>query len=266
MSKKYTIREVADLIGLSTDAIRLYEKEGLVSPLRDPSNGYRYYGPNEIQRIMGIHLYRQLDASLAEIRDLHTASSLPDVSDHFSKLIGQTEQEVAQLQNRLEKLRFMKQHIENLQQGLYSCSIQELPALYLLYQQDFNKTLYENMKDILPSPVFSFGNFCYTLRTNATGTYSPHALEFTIREPMMKVCPWSEKAASLKKISSCRCIYTVITAPDLTGVEWDLNQVYTYAKEHNLNYGPEAYGFYVYSLMAENVITDFYEIYLPIQE
>ena len=266
MAKKYTIREVAELIGISTDAIRLYEKEGLVYPLRDSNNGYRYYGPNEIQRIMGIHLYRQLDASLAEIRDLYTADSLPKISGHFSRLISQTEQEIAQLQNRLEKLRFMKQHIDNLQQGLYSCSIQTLPSLYLLYQQDFNKTLYENMRDVLTSPVFSFGNFCYTLRTNATGTYSPHALEFAIREPMMKVCPWREKAPTLKKISGCRCIYTVITAPDLNGVEWDLNKIYTYAKENNLTCGPEAYGFYIYSLTVDNAITDFYEIYLPIME
>ena len=266
MPKQYTIREVADLIGLSTDAIRLYEKEGLVSPLRDPNNGYRYYGPDEIQRIMGIHLYRQLDASIAEIRDLYSADSLPQISDHFSHLISQTEQEMVQLQNRLEKLRFMKQHLDTLQQGLHTCSIRELPTIYLLYQQDFNKTLYENMKDVLTSPVFSFGNFCYTLRTNDTGTYSPHALEFAIREPMMKVCPWSEKADSLKKISSCRCIYTVITAPDLNGVEWDLKPLYAYAKEHNLNFGSDAYSFYVYSLDADGVITDFYEIYLPIIE
>jgi len=266
MSNKYTIREVADLIGLSTDAIRLYEKEGLVSPLRDPNNGYRYYGPNEIQRIMGIHLYRQLDTSIAEIRDLYSADTLPKVSEHFSRLIGQTEQEIIQLQNRLEKLRFMKHHLDRLQQGLSTCSIQELPALYLLYQQDFNKPLYDNMKDVLTSPVFSFGNFCYTLRTNATGTYSPHALEFAIREPMMQVCPWSDKASSLKHLPGCRCIYTVITAPDLNGVEWDLTQVYDYAKQHNLNYATEAYSFYIYSLIDSDSIIDFYEIYLPIIE
>lgn len=266
MAKQYTIREVADLIGISTDAIRLYEKEGLVSPLRDPNNGYRYYGPNEIQHIMGIHLYRQLDTSLAEIRDLYRTSSLAEISNHFAGLINQTEQEIAKLENRLKKLHFMKQHLETLQEGLHTCSIRELPTLYLLYQQDFSKTLYENMKTVLTSPIFSFGNFCYTLKTNDTGTYSPHALEFAIREPMMKVCPWTDKASSFKKISECRCLYTVITAPHLNGVEWDLRQLYAYAKEHNITCGSEAYSFYVYSLFAENSIIDYYEVYLPIIE
>lgn len=266
MNKRYTIREVADLIGISTDAIRLYEKENLIFPQRDPQNGYRYYEAYDIQRIMGIHLYRQLDASISEIRNLYTATSLPEVCDFFSSFVTQAEDEIQQLQVKLEKIRFMKEHIETLNAGLGTCNIQELPALYMLFQQDFSKTLYENTKDALTSPVFSFGNFCYTLKTNATGTYSPHALEFAIREPMMKVCPWSDKADTFKKIPACRCIYTVITAPDLNGVEWDLRPVYAYAKKHNFTCASEGYAFYVYSLHSEKNVTDFYEIYLPILE
>lgn len=265
MGKKYTIREVAALIGLSTDAIRLYEKEGLFSPLRDPNNGYRYYGPDEIQRIMGIHLYRQLDASIAEIRNLYTATNLLEVSDYFSTFIAETETEIQTLQNRLEKICFMKKHIEMLNSGLGNCSIQELPSLYMLFQQDFSKSLYENMKDIFTSPVFSYGNFCYALRTNSTGTYSPHALEFAIREPMMKVCPWKNNADTFKKIDGCSCIHSVITAPDLNGVEWDLSHIYTYAKENHIICKPQGYAFYVYSLNREDTITDFYEIYIPIK-
>ena len=53
---QYTIHEVAALLNISTDAIRLYEKEGLVTPTRNPENGYRYYNTEQIHRIMGICL------------------------------------------------------------------------------------------------------------------------------------------------------------------------------------------------------------------
>ena len=59
--KRYSIHSVAELLGISADAIRLYEKEGLVKPLRDEKNGYRYYENEQIHKIMGIHLYRQQD-------------------------------------------------------------------------------------------------------------------------------------------------------------------------------------------------------------
>ena len=43
---QYTIHEVAALLNISTDAIRLYEKEGLVTPTRNPENGYRSITPS----------------------------------------------------------------------------------------------------------------------------------------------------------------------------------------------------------------------------
>ena len=114
MNKRYTIREVADLIGISTDAIRLYEKEGLVTPHRDPQNAYRYYEAYDIQRILGIYLHRQLNVSIPEIRNIYEVETLPEISDSFSEFITQAEDEIQNLQIKLEKLRFMKQHIDNL--------------------------------------------------------------------------------------------------------------------------------------------------------
>ena len=73
---QYTIHEVAALLNISTDAIRLYEKEGLVTPTRNPENGYRYYNTEQIHRIMGICLYRKLNVSIAEIKRLLAVSTL----------------------------------------------------------------------------------------------------------------------------------------------------------------------------------------------
>ena len=74
---QYTIHEVAALLNISTDAIRLYEKEGLVTPTRNPENGYRYYDTEQIHRIMGICLYRKLNVSIAEIRAKKRSGGLP---------------------------------------------------------------------------------------------------------------------------------------------------------------------------------------------
>ena len=213
---------------------------------------------------MGIHLYRQLNIGIPEIRKIDAAASLPKIIDSFSSFIAQTENDIQNLELKLEKLRFIKQHIANISAGLSTCSIQQLPNLYLLYQQDFSKTLYENMKDVFNSPIFSFGNFCYTLRTNTVGTYSPHALEFAIREPMFRVCPWNDKKDTFRKVESCNCIYTVITAPNLDGVEWDLANAFSFATENGLRCSEEFYAFYVYSLIAGEQIIDYYEVYIPI--
>ena len=60
---QYTIHEVAALLNISTDAIRLYEKEGLVTPTRNPENGYRYYSHlqyDELETILTAILFSMI--------------------------------------------------------------------------------------------------------------------------------------------------------------------------------------------------------------
>lgn len=266
MNFRYTIHEIAELLGISTDAIRLYEKEGLVTPVRDPQNGYRYYDKSQIQRIMGIYLYRQLDVSLSEIRHLFCMSSFSDVSSSFSDFITDNEKKMEYLKNQTEKLRFMKQHIDNLNQGIGTYTIQELPKLYILYHQDSDSLRYFDMKDILTSPVFSYGNFCYTLKADTTHKYYSDSLQFLIREPMMELSPWHANAASLPQKESCQCLYTVARSPASDELHWNLDGLFAYADAHHYHYSSNAYAFYVFSLIPEDTVVDFYEIYLPITE
>ena len=43
MYQKYSIGTMAKLMGISAEAIRYYESRNIISPVRDPETGYRYY-------------------------------------------------------------------------------------------------------------------------------------------------------------------------------------------------------------------------------
>ena len=58
MEVKYTISQVSKFTGVTIDAIRLYEKEGLICPKRDDNNNYRYFDLELIRRIIFIAFYR----------------------------------------------------------------------------------------------------------------------------------------------------------------------------------------------------------------
>ncbi len=160
---QYTIHEVAALLNISTDAIRLYEKEGLVTPTRNPENGYRYYDTEQIHRIMGICLYRKLNVSIAEIKRLLAVSTLGDLSESFSGFIDSRKKEIGRLTLEVEKMSYMKQHLDTLDEGSRTISIRTLPAVYPLYHQDSAFLGYRTLKDVFHSPLFSMGNFSYIL-------------------------------------------------------------------------------------------------------
>ena len=62
------INEVEALSGIPKKNIRFYEEQGLLSPRRNPENGYRDYGDEEVALLRRIRLFRKLDVPIDEIR------------------------------------------------------------------------------------------------------------------------------------------------------------------------------------------------------
>lgn len=68
--KRMTIGEASAKTSIPASAIRHWEKMGLVEPERDPDNGYRYFGPAQIRRILIIGTLRSAVWSLETIREV----------------------------------------------------------------------------------------------------------------------------------------------------------------------------------------------------
>ena len=56
----YTVKELAQKTGLTPRTLRYYDAIGLLHPARATGNDYRLYGPQEIDRLEQILLYRAM--------------------------------------------------------------------------------------------------------------------------------------------------------------------------------------------------------------
>lgn len=65
-----TIKEVEKITGLPRSNIRFYEKEKLISPVRNTNNGYREYSEEDINTIKKVAYLRTLGISVEDIRRL----------------------------------------------------------------------------------------------------------------------------------------------------------------------------------------------------
>ncbi len=63
----YTIKELADLAGVTTRTLRYYDQMGILIPAELGSNGYRYYDHDNLLRLQQVLFYRELDVPLKEI-------------------------------------------------------------------------------------------------------------------------------------------------------------------------------------------------------
>jgi DNA-binding transcriptional MerR regulator len=74
------IKQAALAVGLSPEAIRYYEREGLVEQPQRTGNGYRSYGPVQLERLRFIANCRALEMSHQEIRQLIELCAQPKAS------------------------------------------------------------------------------------------------------------------------------------------------------------------------------------------
>ncbi|WP_313636906.1 MerR family DNA-binding transcriptional regulator [Paenibacillus sp.] len=70
LNHRMTIGEVAALTGVTTSAIRHWEKEGLLHTERDPDNGYRWFTPTHIRKILLIRTLRSTVYFLKSMKDI----------------------------------------------------------------------------------------------------------------------------------------------------------------------------------------------------
>lgn len=66
----YTVKQLADLAGVSVRTLHHYDQVGLLKPSSWGGNGYRYYDEEALLRLQQIMFYRELDLELAQIREI----------------------------------------------------------------------------------------------------------------------------------------------------------------------------------------------------
>ncbi|MBQ7919630.1 MAG: MerR family transcriptional regulator [Lachnospiraceae bacterium] len=64
-----TIKEISEQLGITPNALRFYEKKGLLAPKRTDNN-YRIYSTEDLTRLEMLLLYRKMGFSIDEIRTL----------------------------------------------------------------------------------------------------------------------------------------------------------------------------------------------------
>jgi DNA-binding transcriptional MerR regulator len=66
----YTVKQLANLAGVSVRTLHYYDQIGLLKPDSIAENGYRNYSEKEILRLQQILFFRELDFSLSEITEI----------------------------------------------------------------------------------------------------------------------------------------------------------------------------------------------------
>lgn len=134
MEKTFTIGEIARLLGLGSDAVRFYEKKGLVHPSVNPDNKYRIYGMQNILELLDVIYYRHLDLSVADIQTITQNSSKEVMQELIRHKKEETESRIRYEQALLKKLSYVSDLFDNVAANRNICSLRMFPESVVLFE------------------------------------------------------------------------------------------------------------------------------------
>ncbi len=134
--KYYSIGEVSDRLGISRDALRFYEKKGIIQPKKE-KNGYRTYTYDDLYKLSSIIFYRRLNFSLEDIYQILYHSSLPSYRTMIQEKITEEKLEVEKHQQSLVHLTHLKQLSKNVELCLNRYEIRPLRRQYKILDSSF---------------------------------------------------------------------------------------------------------------------------------
>ena len=129
---KYRIGEMAEFFGLTKEAIRYYERKGIVKSTRDEKTGYRYYERDEIITLKQIRTFESLGFSLDEAQEVVVETTFPDMEKRL-------DEKLTELKKREETIARMRQHLERQQQCIAEykadkMELREVPETYFWHR------------------------------------------------------------------------------------------------------------------------------------
>lgn len=101
----YTIKEIANLAGVTTRTLRYYDEIGLLNPAVIGDNGYRYYDQKSLMKLQQILFFRELDVPL---NDIQLIVSRPDFN-----ILQALEEHRLSLQEKALRLEKLIETIDN---------------------------------------------------------------------------------------------------------------------------------------------------------
>lgn len=106
------IGELAKRSGVGIDAVRYYEREGLLPKVQRLASGYRVYADVDLKRLHFVRRAKALGFTLPQIRDLLVLSDHRD--DDMATLKGLATEKLADVQAKLTELNRIREGLETL--------------------------------------------------------------------------------------------------------------------------------------------------------
>lgn len=261
---KLRIGQVAKLFGVSEQTLRYYEKEGFLSPTKDPSNGYRQYAMSDILLLTDLLFYRDIGIPIADIHRILDGMEPEKITALIDEKKQEMEREIHRLQQSQIKLDRWKEFHRQSLSHINRFDIRPMPPVLVDKKAIVGSLDHPSRRRFVPWPkelaffaTFSF--YCDTV-SDPDALFRYVALDQSIAADLA----FSPADGEYVEESADHCLFTVVEYnPDPTVM---LKPLADYAKEHGLSLAGPTYGRQSINDYGHERMSEYYRVYAVLKK
>lgn len=266
MDTKWTIGEMAKLFDVSSDALRYYEKAGLLSLARNASNRYRNYSYDDLVILMDILFFRNMEIPVKDIRQILTTMNVGDVKNVLQDNQRAVEAKIQALEKQKERLAQIAIQYESSERQFGKFSIVTAPTFKCKFMGSEPNELVEILRRYKTPDSSWMNNIRYMLLLNreellTSQSLYPTQIGISCDDAVLNSFNVSEQQqfSSLKKTD---CLYTILST-DYSDVENPvLRQALRWLKKQGKQVAGPMIGRYLASAHKDGL--DYYEVWIEV--
>ncbi len=149
MKEYFSISRTAEIVGMTAETLRHYDRIGLVKPCKtDEWTGYRYYSQKEIVTLNVIRALRCMDLKLAEIKEILAYEDFNKIISTLKKAEKSADEKIAELKyakTKIQRARFFYENKLNGVRQTDNAVIMRYPQRVILLSETMNAPTLDNL-------------------------------------------------------------------------------------------------------------------------
>ena len=263
--REYLIGDMSEIVGISRDTLRFYEKKGIIKS-RKKENGYRYYLEEDILRLMFIVYRRKMNQSLEEIeRYIKEENSLECMKDHLAMRIKQEEASIQYHQQAIARMQLAERDMDQAEKYEGKYTFKDFPTAYKL---GVCESLLEGLKQwfAMSSTIEGLDmTYFYTLFSMGNDGLQEKETNLLLYKGVEQWIGKGFQPEQYKLTEQVPCIYTIVKSESIYLDEEVAWKMYNWGKSQGVEPEQVFYANNMTTFLGEEKNIHFMELYMPVK-
>lgn len=265
--ENYRIGDVANLMGLSRDTLRYYEKRGILNSQKG-ENGYRYYTDQDISRLTGILYQRKMNISLEDMENLWADNTISQLGEIMSSRLEEEKQAIRKHTQTIARLRLTQSDCQRLNRHVNEVMQKEFPSAYIIVPETDMQQSTEQWFQLAQSHpgldmMYTFDE--YTCQQDAGGLQMDYQkTQLILYQSLADYVDYKLLDGATPVTKPDQCIYSFRTSKSRVLDAETLLPMFSWAKEQGIRLSDQIHSTIAFQGIKDGQHTYYLEIYIPL--